>query len=236
MDVELGWTQPEQEGPAEKTYTKCWLQSRDKPRNIDPLPDYIAVGDSIHIQHGNKNQRELKTFRNDSHDNANALNKLTSSPNGIISRFNMMPWRKADYRYHTGVIGLHEEIVHFIDYIKLKPGCYKKRLEVVDRTKQIIMNLWPQAEVEVFGSMKTSLCLPTSDIDLTVKGKWEVPPLRTLEKALYDSNKYVDFCVLDKASVPIIKVTDAQYRVRVDISFNSTHALEAAEFVMVRYL
>lgn len=33
------------------------------------------------------------------------------------------------------------------------------------------MSLWPQARVEVFGSFRTGLYLPTSDIDLVVIGE-----------------------------------------------------------------
>lgn len=33
------------------------------------------------------------------------------------------------------------------------------------------MALWPQARVEVFGSFRTGLYLPTSDIDLVVIGE-----------------------------------------------------------------
>lgn len=37
--------------------------------------------------------------------------------------------------------------------------------------------------------------------------------------------------VLDKASVPIIKLTDKKSRVRVDISFNMANGLKSVELV-----
>lgn len=45
------------------------------------------------------------------------------------------------------------------------------RSTVVNRIRGAIMALWPQARVEVFGSFRTGLYLPTSDIDLVVIGE-----------------------------------------------------------------
>jgi DNA polymerase sigma len=38
------------------------------------------------------------------------------------------------------------------------------RLEVVSRIESTVLALWPNARVEVFGSFRTGLYLPTSDI------------------------------------------------------------------------
>lgn len=42
---------------------------------------------------------------------------------------------------------LHEEIKDFYDYISPRPEEEKMRLEVVDRIKGVIHDLWPSAEV-----------------------------------------------------------------------------------------
>lgn len=104
------------------------------------------------------------------------------------------------------------------------------RLEVVDRIKGVIHDLWPNAEVQVFGSFSTGLYLPTSDIDLVVFGKWETLPLWTLEEALRKRNVADEntIKVLDKATVPIIKLTDSFTEVKVDISFNVKSGVKAA--------
>lgn len=63
-------------------------------------------------------------------------------------------------------------------------------------------------QVEIFGSFRTMLYLPTSDIDLVVFGRWENLPLWTLEHELLEK----DICdkdhikVLDKASVSTLAV------------------------------
>ncbi|MEQ2234152.1 Terminal nucleotidyltransferase 4A, partial [Ilyodon furcidens] len=107
------------------------------------------------------------------------------------------------------------------------------RLEVVDRIKGVIQDLWPSAEVQVFGSFSTGLYLPTSDIDLVVFGKWETLPLWTLEEALRKRNVADEnsIKVLDKATVPIIKLTDSFTEVKVDISFNVNGGVKAAQLI-----
>lgn len=45
------------------------------------------------------------------------------------------------------------------------------RGDVINRIEKIILSMWPEAQVQVFGSYRTGLYLPTSDIDLVVIGK-----------------------------------------------------------------
>ncbi|XP_075396965.1 terminal nucleotidyltransferase 4A [Tenrec ecaudatus] len=107
------------------------------------------------------------------------------------------------------------------------------RREVVKRIETVIKDLWPSADVRIFGSFSTGLYLPTSDIDLVVFGKWERPPLQLLEQALR-KHSVAEPCsikVLDKATVPIIKLTDQETEVKVDISFNVETGVRAAELV-----
>lgn len=87
--------------------------------------------------------------------------------------------------------------------------------------------------MQIFGSFKTGLYLPTSDIDLVVFGKWETLPLWTLEEALRKHNVADENSVkvLDKATVPIIKLTDSFTEVKVDISFNVQNGVKAAQLI-----
>ncbi|NWT34235.1 PAPD7 polymerase, partial [Cardinalis cardinalis] len=107
------------------------------------------------------------------------------------------------------------------------------RREVVKRIETVIRDLWPTADVQIFGSFSTGLYLPTSDIDLVVFGKWERPPLQLLEQALRKHNVAEPYSikVLDKATVPIIKLTDQETEVKVDISFNVETGVKAARFI-----
>ena len=83
----------------------------------------------------------------------------------------------------------------------------------------------------MFGSFSTGLYLPTSDIDVVIFGKWPQLPLGTLEHALQGSKFATDIKVLSKATVPIVKFTDSDTGLRVDISFNMNKSVCAVEFV-----
>ncbi|KAL1007467.1 hypothetical protein UPYG_G00087200 [Umbra pygmaea] len=166
--------------------------------------------------HPNKRKRDNKasTF---------GFNSLESGGCG----YKGTPWTVKNYE---GILGLHEEINDFYKYISPRVEEEDMRLEVVDRIQKVIKDLWPSAVVEVFGSFSTGLYLPTSDIDLVVFGNWDNLPLWTLEEALR-KNKVTDensIKVLDKATVPIIKLTDHSTEVKVDISFNVKNGVKAA--------
>ena len=103
------------------------------------------------------------------------------------------------------------------------------RNEVVERVKRVIQNRWHGTEVKVFGSFVTGLYLPTSDIDFVV---CQNCPLYSLEYELRSANIAASgsLKVLGKATVPIIKFTDKETKVKVDISFNMS-GLKSAEKV-----
>uniref|UniRef100_A0A8C8FB47 Terminal nucleotidyltransferase 4A n=1 Tax=Oncorhynchus tshawytscha TaxID=74940 RepID=A0A8C8FB47_ONCTS len=138
------------------------------------------------------------------------------------------PWKVKNYS--EGILGLHEEINDFYKHMSPRAEEERMRMEVVDRIERVIKDLWPTADVQVFGSFSTGLYLPTSDIDLVVFGNWENLPLWTLEEALRKKNVTDEnsIKVLDKATVPIIKLTDFRTEVKVDISFNVKNGVKAA--------
>uniref|UniRef100_A0A3B4FJL4 Terminal nucleotidyltransferase 4A n=1 Tax=Pundamilia nyererei TaxID=303518 RepID=A0A3B4FJL4_9CICH len=108
-----------------------------------------------------------------------------------------------------------------------KPEEESMRRDVVNRIEGIIKDLWPTVQVSV-----TSIDVYL-DIDLVVFGKWDRPPLQELEQALKKHNVSGSHPIklLDKATVPIIKLTDCETRVKVDISFNVETAVKAAQFI-----
>nr|XP_040045096.1 LOW QUALITY PROTEIN: terminal nucleotidyltransferase 4A [Gasterosteus aculeatus aculeatus] len=141
------------------------------------------------------------------------------------------PWKTR--KYNPGVVGLHEEVMDLYNFMSPRPEEAAMRKEVVNRIETIIKELWPTADVQIFGSFSTGLYLPTSDIDLVVFGKWERPPLQELEQALRKHNVAEPFSikVLDKATVPIIKLTEQETEGKVDISFNSETGVKAAALI-----
>ncbi|XP_038827603.1 terminal nucleotidyltransferase 4A isoform X1 [Salvelinus namaycush] len=159
------------------------------------------------------------------------MNYLLSNYGNYVSSGTGTPWKTR--KYSPGVDGLHEEVVDFYNFMSPRPEEAAMRKEVVDRIETVIKELWPTADVQIFGSFSTGLYLPTSDIDLVVFGKWECPPLQQLEQALRKHNVAEPFSikVLDKATVPIIKLTDQETEVKVDISFNVETGVKAAFFI-----
>ncbi|XP_078096440.1 terminal nucleotidyltransferase 4A isoform X2 [Mustelus asterias] len=157
------------------------------------------------------------------------INYMLSSSNGNYN--SGTPWKTM--KYNMGVIGLHEEIMDFYNFVSPRPEEETMRKEVVKRIESVIKELWPAADVQIFGSFSTGLYLPTSDIDLVVFGKWKNPPLQLLEQALRRRNiaEPHSIKVLDKATVPIIKLTDQETEVKVDISFNVETGVKAAQFI-----
>uniref|UniRef100_G1RL24 Terminal nucleotidyltransferase 4A n=1 Tax=Nomascus leucogenys TaxID=61853 RepID=G1RL24_NOMLE len=100
------------------------------------------------------------------------------------------PWKSR--AYSPGIQGLHEEIIDFYNFMSPCPEEAAMRREVVKRIETVVKDLWPTADVQIFGSFSTGLYLPT---------------------------------------VPIIKLTDQETEVKVDISFNMETGVRAAEFI-----
>lgn len=128
---------------------------------------------------------------------------------------------------------LHTEIEQFYAHMIPTRTEHALRVKVVTRIESVVLAMWPDAHVEVFGSFRTGLYLPTSDIDLVVLGIWDQLPLRTLETELLACGiaEPNSVRVLDKASVPIIKLTDRESQVKVDISFNMESGVRSAELI-----
>ncbi|XP_014911526.1 non-canonical poly(A) RNA polymerase PAPD7 isoform X1 [Poecilia latipinna] len=169
--------------------------------------------------------------KSDNKESTYGMNYLLSNCTNGNHVNNWTPWKKK--KYSSGVLGLHEEVMDFYNFMSPRPEEAAMRKEVVKRIEMIIKELWPTADVQIFGSFSTGLYLPTSDIDLVVLGKWERPPLQELEQALRKHNVAEPFSikVLDKATVPIIKLTDQETEVKVDISFNMKSGVKAASFI-----
>ncbi|XP_053669250.1 terminal nucleotidyltransferase 4B [Anopheles marshallii] len=166
-------------------------------------------------------------------DNKASTFNMNKQQHRLIGVHGGCPWRPPNFKYGRGIIGLHQEIDQFYAHMIATPTEHALRVNVVGRIEQIVLNLWPSARVEMFGSFRTGLYLPTSDIDLVVIGQWAMLPLRTLEIELINQGiaEPNSVRVLDKASVPIVKLTDRQTQVKVDISFNMESGVQSAKLI-----
>uniref|UniRef100_A0A3Q2P0N1 Terminal nucleotidyltransferase 4A n=1 Tax=Fundulus heteroclitus TaxID=8078 RepID=A0A3Q2P0N1_FUNHE len=204
-------------------------RSMQQPGGHTPTGMKNLQGSKQHHYQSHQTGRRRQLNRANTFHGFNPLLHCGFNGHSVDSSYSLWKTR----RYSPGVNGLHEEIMDFFSFMSPRPEEEAMRRDVVNRIESVIKELWPTARVEIFGSFSTGLYLPTSDIDLVVSGKWDHPPLQDLEKALKKHNVAGNYPikVLDKATVPIIKLTDHETRVKVDISFNVEYAVKAAQFI-----
>lgn len=241
MDPAVAWYQPEQEGPAKRLWLRIWETQSDLDKmniknlenanpNVIKTPEIVPMNE---VNGDNRNNSYFNPTRRKTNDNRASTFNLNKNHDALIGEYGGCPWRIPNYNYKPGILGLHEEIEHFYMYMSPTETEHLLRSTVVTRIRSAILTLWPQARVEVFGSFRTGLYLPTSDIDLVVIGQWEKLPLWTLERELVgqDIAEKDSIKVLEKATVPIVKLTDKYSDVKVDISFNMSNGVKSAELI-----
>lgn len=249
MDPTIGWYQPEQFGPAKDLWLHIWEAEKgldiltlknDSSSNVMGVKlqqDFISLDQMNSRTGGDRMQHNTcNSYYNPSRrkgDNRASTYGMNYNYDALVGEYGGCPWRIPNKHYSKGVIGLHEEIEDFFAYMCPSNEEHHLRMHVVKRIEQVIYDLWPNSKVEIFGSFRTGLYLPTSDIDLVVIGMWTNLPLRTLERALLDQNiaEPSSIKVLDKASVPIVKLTDKETEIKVDISFNMNNGVKSAELI-----
>jgi len=180
------------------------------------LPAYIPL---------EQNRAQPKPVKTES------ISKSLSTPCKTSST--LTPWTQENTTYSCGVVGLHEEINDFYAWVSPTSLTHSSRLDVVERVRACLGEVWPAARLEVFGSFKTGLYLPSSDLDLVIFGKWEAIPLRSFERELLNRGiaKPDTMEVFDMAKVPIIRMVDSVTMIKVDISFNMINGVKSAELI-----
>ena len=103
--------------------------------------------------------------------------------------------------------------------------------------ESVIKHVFPSAQVEIFGSFQTCLYLPTSDIDMVVLnvdlGNLKENPFYKLQNALIEHGvaEALSMKVIDRATVPIVKMRDMLTDIKVDISFNMKTGVESVSLI-----
>lgn len=132
-----------------------------------------------------------------------------------------------------------------------------KRKIAVERFSRLTKTIWPRAQVKLYGSYMSGLCLPSSDLDFVVclpavhkKDLALAPGVLEGRNAINETSQkllarelkgesWIDprsIKLIDRTIVPVIKVSTKDTRARViqlDISFDSPdhHGLEANQMV-----
>eukprot|EP00484_Ammonia_sp_Unknown_P022127 CAMPEP_0197039372 /NCGR_PEP_ID=MMETSP1384-20130603/16168_1 /TAXON_ID=29189 /ORGANISM="Ammonia sp." /LENGTH=729 /DNA_ID=CAMNT_0042469957 /DNA_START=30 /DNA_END=2216 /DNA_ORIENTATION=- len=151
------------------------------------------------------------------------------------------PWISDDYPNSNFLDRLHMELIDFCMYVSPTKQEHAMRQELIERIKRIVLRIWPNAEIHVFGSMKTKLYLPTSDIDLAI-----YPNKYSKRKKQKANDSKLDYktelaqelqrehmCsyleIISTARVPLVKFTDSRTNLSVDICFDRESGVIAAD-------
>ncbi|XP_020704686.1 terminal nucleotidyltransferase 4A isoform X1 [Dendrobium catenatum] len=143
-------------------------------------------------------------------------------------------WFRAGSRFRSPMLQLHKEILDFSAFVSPTPEEKAKRETAVDRVFQVVKYIWPHCRVEVFGSFRTGLYLPTSDIDVVIldsKVKTPQTGLYALSRALSQKGIAKQMQVISKARVPIVKFVEKQSGIAFDMSFDVDGGPKAANFI-----
>ncbi|PIA55380.1 hypothetical protein AQUCO_00800265v1 [Aquilegia coerulea] len=143
-------------------------------------------------------------------------------------------WFRANSKFKSPMLQLHKEILDFCEFLSPTPEEEVLRNEAVDGVFGVVKYIWPHCKVEVFGSFKTGLYLPTSDIDVVIFDSQVKTPqmgLIALSRALSQKGIAKKIQVIAKARVPIIKFIEKRSGVAFDISFDVDNGPKAALFI-----
>ncbi|KAF2076554.1 hypothetical protein CYY_002168 [Polysphondylium violaceum] len=135
----------------------------------------------------------------------------------------------------------------------LEPNQYETRLrlKIVREIESIVLSNWPKADVVVFGSFSSNLCIPSSDIDIQISNINENAngnnvnsnnnkqyfynnnPIRDLYNILIKNyqNSYTNCRLISGAKVPIIKMTSQHSHYNIDICFDTPSGIENTKVV-----
>ncbi|XP_075487431.1 uncharacterized protein LOC142526745 [Primulina tabacum] len=143
-------------------------------------------------------------------------------------------WFNSKFHFKSPMLRLHREILDFCNFLSPTPEEQGHRNVAVESVFDVINYIWPDAKAEVFGSFKTGLCLPSSDIDVVILGSNVSSPqtgLHALSRALSQGGIAKKIQVIAKARVPIIKFVEKKSGIAFDISFDAHTGPQAAEFI-----
>ena len=159
-------------------------------------------------------------------------NKLTTNLTRDERR--KAPWITSSYSKDKWV-ALHQELIDFVRYIRPTEAETGVRKHIVDTVSKICKKLWPESVTQAFGSLKTKLLLPMSDVDLCISNV--TAPVNEALADLADEIKAAKLCehvapeLILNTRVPIVRYRDALTSFSIDISINSEEGLANTEII-----
>eukprot|EP00760_Papus_ankaliazontas_P033394 PhM_4_TR6319/c0_g1_i1/m.31593/K03514/PAPD5_7, TRF4; non-canonical poly(A) RNA polymerase PAPD5/7 len=132
-------------------------------------------------------------------------------------------------------VGLHEEILDYVNYIQPSEAELTQRNRVVQEVHMICKHLWPHCNPRCFGSMATRLLLPTSDIDICVSDVDD--DIQSALTQIANSIAHQKLCasvhprLIRNTRVPLVKFVHAETGYNVDISINAEEGVANTEII-----
>lgn len=171
-----------------------------------------------------------------------SLCNLTQYSNNSITGYHpTCPWIPPGYEYESDLlIRLHTEIEHFNAYIMPTSTEYALHVQTVKRIESIVLKVWPHRYIEVIGSQKYGLYLPTSEIDLAVQNckHWNRSlELTNLEDEILASGiaepNSVEVVSFDTNEIPAMRLIDheSKLKVKIVICANIGNVLKATDLI-----
>ncbi|KAH0471507.1 MAG: uncharacterized protein KVP18_003910 [Porospora cf. gigantea A] len=118
---------------------------------------------------------------------------------------------------------LHEECVALVTWLEPTSRERDAHVGILSRMTGVAHSLWPGCRVEVFGSVFSSSQIPFGDIDISVSclaADDRIFCLDLLARNLHKLGFCLEFEVLAKAEVPILKFVDSATKLLVDVTIN----------------
>lgn len=134
-------------------------------------------------------------------------------------------------------IALHQEIMDLVHFLRPSDADIALRYYIAKEVERLAQTLWPDCHVIIYGSLRTKLLLPMSDVDLTlvnvpVASPAEALPLlaQVIDREKLNHRGYPQ--VIVKTKVPLIKFQHAGSLVDVDISLAAVDGKNNTEMVL----
>jgi non-canonical poly(A) RNA polymerase PAPD5/7 len=127
---------------------------------------------------------------------------------------------------------LHHEVQRF--YVKSVPTPieHAKRINLISRVENVILDILPSARVDFYGSYRSGLYLSSSDVDIVVNDCCADGYMMTNIKVELIRKQIAETVViLANASVPIIKIKERGTQLKVDICFNIMSGVHSAQMI-----
>ena len=178
-------------------------------------------------------QESTQTKKKDKGENNDDSSELETK---IAKRFDQRryPWLSSrTLKIRDIFLFLHSEILDFVEFVSTTEEEKQRRQEVVNRIKNVVHKIYPEAKVLIFGSCATGINLPKSDIDLLVyyPAVREITMINRITSELIRADICASIEPIKHAKVPIIKLRDKQTMINVDISFNRENGIYCVKLV-----